>query len=114
MMTIVMRTFLTLSFLALMSIAVAGAAFAGPLDDAKAAGLIGEKADGYVGAVTNDASVQGLIDQVNAGRRAKYAEIAAKRGAPVEAVAAIAGKKLIERTASGQFIMGEGGQWQRK
>lgn len=113
-MTNVMRRFISLSFLALMSIAVAGTAFAGPLDDAKAAGLVGEKVDGYVGAVTGDASVQGLIDQVNAGRKTKYAEIAAKRGAAVDAVAAIAGKKLVERTASGQFVMGNDGQWQQK
>ncbi len=110
----VMRRFLSLLLFAMMSMAVAGTAIAGPLDDAKAAGLVGEKADGYVGAVTGDASVQGLIDEVNAGRKAKYAEIAGKRGAPVDAVAAIAGKKLIERTASGQFVMGNDGQWQQK
>ncbi|MEM8948238.1 MAG: YdbL family protein [Pseudomonadota bacterium] len=100
--------------LALVAITTVDAAHAGPLDDAKASGLIGEKSDGYVGAVTGDASVQGLIDEINAGRRAKYEEIAAKRGAPVDAVAAIAGKKLIERTPGGQYVMGSDGQWQQK
>ncbi|MGI9500346.1 MAG: YdbL family protein [Geminicoccaceae bacterium] len=87
---------------------------AGPLDDAKAAGLVGERADGYVGAVTGDAGIQGLIDEINAGRRAKYAEIASKRGAPVDAVAVIAGKKLIERVPAGQYVMGSDGKWQQK
>jgi len=100
--------------LALISIIAIDHAEAGPLDDAKAAGLVGEKADGYVGAVSGDASVKGLIDQINQGRRAKYAEIASKRGAPVDAVAAIAGKMLVERTPSGQFVMGGGGQWTKK
>jgi uncharacterized protein YdbL (DUF1318 family) len=107
------RILATLLFSAMMSI-VAGTALAGPLDDAKAAGLVGEKIDGYVGAVTGDVSVQALIDEVNAGRKAKYAEIAGKRGAPVDAVAAIAGKKLIERAAGGQFVMGSDGQWTQK
>ncbi|MGI9508232.1 MAG: YdbL family protein [Geminicoccaceae bacterium] len=100
--------------LALISITTIDAAHAGPLDDAKAQGLIGEKADGYVGAVTGDDSIQGMIDEINAGRRAKYAEIASKRDAPIEAVAAIAGKKLIERTPAGQYVMSGDGQWQRK
>ncbi|MGI9452205.1 MAG: YdbL family protein [Geminicoccaceae bacterium] len=100
--------------LALISLITIGTAHAGPLDDAKAAGLVGERADGYVGAVTGDAGVQGLIDKINAGRKAKYADIASKRDASVEAVAAIAGKKLIERTPAGQYVMGSDGQWQRK
>ncbi len=107
------RLFRAVLVLTIMSIAV-GKAFAGPLDDAKAAGLVGEMADGYVGAVTDDASVQALISDVNAGRKAKYAEIAGKRGAPVEAVAAIAGKKLVERAGTGQFVMGSDGQWTKK
>lgn len=98
----------------LLSLASAGIAQAGPLDDAKAQGLIGERADGYVGAVSAEADVQALIDKVNAGRQAKYAEIAAKRGAPVAAVAAIAGKKLIERSPAGQYIMDSSGQWRKK
>ena len=113
-MTIVMRRILSLMFSVLMSIAVAGTAVAGPLDDAKAAGLVGEQVDGYVGAVTGDSSVQALVDEVNAGRKAKYAEIANKRGAPVDAVAAIAGKKLIERAGAGQFVLGDDGRWTQK
>lgn len=100
--------------LALISLTAVGGAKAGPLDDAKAAGLVGERADGYVGAVGAEADVQALIDEINAGRRAKYAEIAAKRGAPVEAVAAIAGKKLIERSPAGQYVLGSDGQWKQK
>lgn len=100
----------------LLSIAVVtmGDAKAGPLDDAKAGGLIGEQADGYVGAVGDQKSVQALINETNTKRKAKYAEIAAKRGAPVDAVAKIAGKKLIERSAAGHFVRGGNGQWVKK
>ena len=113
-MLVMRRWIMALLSLALVAFTVIDTAHAGPLDDAKAAGLVGEKADGYVGAVTGDADIRGLIDQVNAGRRAKYAEIASKRGAPVDAVATIAGKKLIERTPSGHYVMGSDGQWRQK
>ncbi|MGI9435467.1 MAG: YdbL family protein [Geminicoccaceae bacterium] len=115
--------------LVLFALAGIGNVQAGPLDDAKAAGLIGEQPDGYLGPVAGPGlgkarsleaggkmteEVQRLIDEVNAGRKSKYAEIAGKRGAPVDAVAQIAGKKLIERTPAGQFVMGSDGNWQQK
>ena len=113
-MTTLTRMILASLILALVWGFTADSALAGPLDDAKAAGLVGEKADGYVGAVTGDASVRGLIDQINKGRREKYAEIAEQRDAPIDAVTAIAGKKLIDRTPSGQFVMGSDGQWRKR
>jgi uncharacterized protein len=89
---------------------------AGALEDAKAAGLVGERIDGYLGVVGSNApaDVVQLVEQINAERRAKYAEIAQKQGAPVEAVAQIAGKKLIERAGPGEYVMGADGQWQHK
>jgi len=93
-----------------------GPAQAGPLEDAKAEGLVGERIDGYVGVVDSGApgSVKSLVDQINAEREAKYAEIAKKQGAPVAAVAQIAGTKLIERAPRGEYVMGASGQRQRK
>jgi uncharacterized protein YdbL (DUF1318 family) len=93
-----------------------GPAQAGALEDAKAAGLVGERIDGYLGVVDSGApaSVKSLVDQINAEREAAYARIAQKQGAPVAAVAQIAGKKLIERAPSGEYVMGAEGRWQRK
>jgi uncharacterized protein len=93
-----------------------GPAQAGPLEDAKAEGLVGERIDGYVGVVDSGApgSVKSLVDQINAEREAKYAEIAKKQGAPVAAVAQIAGTKLIERAPKGEYVMGANGRWQQK
>ena len=91
-------------------------AHAGALEDAKAAGLVGERIDGYLGVVGSGApaDVLSLVNQVNAERQAKYADIAQKQGAPVAAVAQIAGTKLIERAGPGEYVMGADGQWQRK
>jgi uncharacterized protein YdbL (DUF1318 family) len=86
------------------------------LDQAKAAGQIGERIDGYVGVVdaNTPGDIRSLVDEVNAGRKAKYAEIAKERGAAVEAVAQIAGQKLIERTPKGEYVLGADGQWRKK
>ena len=94
----------------------AAPALAIDLDQAKGAGQIGEQSDGYVGTVKGGASeaVQGLVEQVNRGRRDKYAAIASKRGVTVQAVAARAGTKLGERAPKGQWVKGSGGKWVQK
>ena len=93
-----------------------GPAQAGPLEDAKAAGLVGERIDGYLGLVDSGAStdVKRLVEQINAEREAKYAEIAKKQGVPAKAVGQIAGEKLIGRAGSGEYVMGADGQWRQK
>jgi uncharacterized protein len=95
---------------------LAAPAFAASLDQAKAAGQVGERIDGYLGVVDVNApgDVRALVDQINAERQAKYKEIADKQGAPVAAVAQIAGKKLLERTPAGEYILGADGQWRQK
>ena len=86
------------------------------LDAAKRDGLIGEKADGFVGIVAAkpSADVRALVDSVNAKRRARYEEIAKKNGTPLDAVAAVAGEKLIGRAAPGEWITDAQGNWHQK
>ena len=86
------------------------------LDQAKAAGQVGERIDGYLGVVDANApgDVRAMVDRINAQRRAKYAEIAAERGTSVQAVAQIAGEKLIERAARGEYVLGANGKWRQK
>lgn len=93
-----------------------GPANAASLDEAKAAGLIGERIDGYVGLVDAGApgDVKALVEKVNAERKSKYAEIAQQRGTSVDAVAQIAGEKLIGRTPAGQYVMAADGKWRQK
>lgn len=92
-----------------------GPAQAADLQDAKQAGLVGERADGYLGmvqpAVPED--VAELVRTVNARRRAEYERIAARNGLTVEQVQALAGKKAMERTEPGGWIKPDGG-WQQK
>jgi uncharacterized protein len=100
----------------LLMLCVALPAAAQSLDQAKAAGQVGERIDGYVGVVDANApgNVRAMVDQINAERRARYAEIAAERGTSVQAVAQIAGQKLIERAPGGEYVLGADGRWRQK
>ena len=104
-----------IGFLLVAVLLAAPIARADELDAAKTAGHVGERADGYVGATPNaPPDVSGIVNEVNAKRKAKYAEIAQKNGTAVDAVAAIAGQKLIERAPAGQMVMGSDGKWVKK
>jgi uncharacterized protein YdbL (DUF1318 family) len=96
-------------------LALAAPALALDLNSARDQGLVGEMADGFVAAVPGkeSAEVTKLVNEVNTRRKAHYAEIAARNGTPVEAVAALAGKKLIEGAPSGWMVKPDG-DWIRK
>jgi uncharacterized protein YdbL (DUF1318 family) len=89
---------------------------ANPLAEAKAQGLVGERIDGYLGVVDANApaSLRAQVEDINARRRERYAEIARNRGVPIEAVAQIAGERLIAEAARGELVMGADGGWRRK
>jgi uncharacterized protein YdbL (DUF1318 family) len=103
------------SWIVALLLAVALPALALTLDEARAKGVLGERADGYVGVVKENASseAEALADEVNAARRVRYEEIAKRTGAPVEAVAALAGQKLIAAAAPGQWV-DDGSGWRKK
>lgn len=85
------------------------------LDAPRAAGTVGERFDGYAvarGAVSPE--IGKLIDQVNAERRAVYAERAKSTGAPIDAVGKIYAAEIMKSAPAGTWFLGESGQWTRK
>lgn len=93
---------------------VALPAWALDLTQAKSQGLVGERADGLIGAVSGaSADVQKLITDTNNGRLDIYRQQARSQGVSLEQYQAIAGKSLIERTPAGQFV-NTGGNWVKK
>ena len=84
------------------------------LAEAKSRGLVGERPDGYVGAVSDSpsAEVKSLVAEVNAKRKAVYEDIAEKRGTSVAAVAALAGQDLIAKAKPGEYVLK--GSWKKK
>lgn len=101
---------------ALLLLAAAPDAWAEDLDAAKAAGWVGERPDGFIGLVSGSAppTAKQLVDDVNIRRRQKYIEIARQNRTVFDAVAALAGAKLVERTPPGQYVMTPDGRWLKK
>lgn len=95
---------------------VARAQEAGLVRAAKAAGTVGEKADGYLGIAGAAAGdVRARVDEINIKRRAAYTAEAAKRGVTLdEWAAAIGCRTLSERVADGQAYALADGQWRKK
>lgn len=109
------------SVLLFMSLFIAGASLVSPalaltLDEARAQGLVGERPDGLVGAVSTNASseVRTLVSQINAARLDSYRALARQDGAPLQAVQAIAGEKLLQIARQNRwYTMNASGGWSR-
>lgn len=113
-----MRAVLTALLLAVgLSLASPMASAGDPqIDAAKVAGLVGERADGYLGLVdgSSDAAVRRKVNEVNAKRRALFERLSRDTGTTVEQVGFVTGEKQIANTPSGQYYMNANGQWVRK
>ncbi|MEO8300369.1 MAG: DUF1318 domain-containing protein [Rhizomicrobium sp.] len=83
---------------------------------AKAAGTVGEQADGYLGFVSGsaDAVVTAAVNEINAGRRGVYSQTAAKSGVTPDAAGQATGAQLIANVPGGQFFKPIGGAWTKK
>jgi uncharacterized protein YdbL (DUF1318 family) len=86
------------------------------VESAKAAGTVGEQADGYLGFVSGsaDAATTAAVSAINAGRADVYAQTAAKSGTTRDAAGQATGAQLIARTPGGQFVKPLDGGWSRK
>lgn len=102
----------TLIGLLAVSVPVAASSLAEP----KAAGLIGEQANGYMGLVTQNvpADVRQLVNEANAKRKAGYQRIAAREGTNLSDVEKIGGKKAIDKTLKGNYVRDASGNWRKK
>lgn len=91
-------------------------AWALSLGEAKAKGMVGERPNGYLGAVSRKASadVHSLIASVNQQRKQKYQEIAKRNKTNLQAVEILAGKTAIKKTKPGNFIQLPSGKWTKK
>lgn len=75
------------------------------LPEAKAAGLLGEQPNGYLGVVTPGGNAEEVARLINQARRAEYQRLAGENGIQLNDVESIAGKKALERTPAGQYIL---------
>ncbi len=117
----------TLALLAAGALAAGALALAAPswaqagdpvLAAARAAGQVGEQADGYLGVVPGasvSADVRGHVDQNNIRRRALYTQRAQASNATVnEMAAAVACEVFSGRIAMNERYRNEQGQWRQR
>jgi len=83
------------------------------LESVKAQGLVGETPTGYLDVVRAGSGARDVVEAINSARRDEYTRIAEKHDIPVTQVETVAGKKAIEKTPSGQFVL-INGQWVKK
>jgi uncharacterized protein YdbL (DUF1318 family) len=83
------------------------------LQTAKAQGLVGETASGYLAPVKAAPDAQKLVKDINKKRKQHYQKIAEKNKTPLNTVEQMAGKKAIKKTPSGQYIKVDG-SWRKK
>jgi len=82
----------------------------------RASGQAGEQADGYLGIVGSaSADIRAAVDAVNIKRRAYYTDLAARRGAKIEEVAATTACELFRsKVGPGQYYRLPDGIWRQR
>lgn len=103
--------------------ALSAALLAGPalaqsdpvLEAARASGIVGEQADGYLGIRTNGGDVKARVDQINIKRKAVYTDLAAKRGVTVADVGAATACEVFQsRVANNEYYRDANGTWHQR
>jgi uncharacterized protein YdbL (DUF1318 family) len=87
------------------------------VDAAKAAGVVGEQADGFLGFVkpTSDTALKAAVQEINQGRAALYRQAAQQNGVSAEAAGAAAFNTVVQtRLKPGEYYRPAGGAWVKK
>jgi uncharacterized protein YdbL (DUF1318 family) len=104
-----------LVLLSVLALASAAAAQTPAVASARAAGLIGERYDGYIGiAGPVSSAVRSQVAAINVRRRALYRNLASRRGASPQEVGVTAGCQLLSRVGDGQAYLLSDGAWRRR
>lgn len=82
---------------------------------ARAAGVVGERYDGYLGfAAPATGALRSQVATINIQRRSLYSNLAASRGASPQDVGITAGCQLLARVHVGEAYMWSDGAWRRR
>ena len=83
--------------------------------EAKAAGLVGERVDGYIGIVGEATpALQDIVNDINIKRRAVFQKKADENKATLEAYAFTVGCQSIARTKPGEKYQAPDGAWKTR
>ena len=95
--------------------AVAAAQSSSGVVDARRAGIVGERYDGFMGfAVTPSPAVRRHVLAINIKRRSLYTDLATRRGVTREVAGIAAGCELLSRVQVGEVYLLSDGIWRRR
>ena len=82
----------------------------GPVAEARAAGSVGERFDGYLGlAAEAPPSLRQQVQSINIRRRALYSDLSARRGVALQEVGITAACQLLGTVGVGErYLLGDG------
>lgn len=89
-------------------------AFALDLHQARNAGMVGEKSDGYITALKPSPDVSALVSDVNTKRQQEYQRISQQNRQPVDVVAKLAAMQIIGKLDAGNQYQGADGSWKTR
>ena len=85
------------------------------VDRAKAQGIVGEQADGFLGLVAGgDPSVRAAMAEINAGRAQAYRDAAARSGVSPDTAGQATARQLEGRLGPGEYFRTADGRWVRR
>lgn len=83
--------------------------------EARRAGIVGERYDGYMGYPgTPQEAIRRQVGAINIRRRSLYTDLADRRNATVQEVGIAAGCELLEGVKAGEIYMLGDGSWHRR
>ena len=105
----------SLVLVAAFALAAPAAAQTPAVDAARAAGIIGERYDGYIGVQGSaSAAVRSQVARINIQRRSLYSKLAVSKGASPQDVGITAGCQLLARVGLGEAYLWSDGVWRRR
>jgi uncharacterized protein len=87
------------------------------LQQARAQGIVGETATGYLGVADESKATPDIkrhVEETNAKRLSLYTQLSQKSGETVSNVAGVTAEKQIERAGSGEMVKPASGSWTKK
>jgi uncharacterized protein YdbL (DUF1318 family) len=86
------------------------------LNDAKAAGQVGETYEGMVALIDEAApeKVKKMVKATNERRQGRYQSVATIRGSSLESVGLQAGKLIFKKMEPGEMFQSADGKWKKK
>ena len=103
-----------MSIIIALSVLMTVPAFALTLHQARDAGILGEKNDGYVAVLKKTPEAEALAQDINKKRTQEYERISKQNGQPIEIISVRAAKQIAKGINAGNRYQDAKGDWKTR